>query len=396
MSLPSHDELQAKVVEKLRLLPDFDNVYLASITATFPKPDFIFIKRSRETQPQTAFEFKPPHSQKREYLTGLGQSISYLNYYPISYLVVPDEKIDDLIVPQFLEQIITNRGLNIGLVKYDTSSFTPQICVEGGQNPEIDVDELKKALKNARAWNFWMDTSIQEVSRILRLINELKDQNVVPTFDREIVMNEIWSNVLSDRYIGCASKPSFKLNYQLFLDHLELWTRDCMLTGVGNRLREISVAYGYDSVEFRDALCYLLLTRGGNLTLLKNIYEIQSHEKFDRKGNEQDLVREIRQLRDDEGVERRSSEIDERIIPKLKKGGDEWLRVMVCHMFERGFGKSLTQLTPEIDNRFPYMQNMLDTHFLLTRTYIRGKGYPINWMRIISLMQSGESNLNAV
>jgi len=36
VSLPSHDELQAKVVEKLRLLPNFDNVYLASVTRTFP------------------------------------------------------------------------------------------------------------------------------------------------------------------------------------------------------------------------------------------------------------------------------------------------------------------------------------------------------------------------
>lgn len=394
MSLPSHDELQAKVVEKLRLLPNFDNVYLASVTTTFPKPDFIFIKRSREPQPQTAFEFKPPHSQKREYLTGLGQSISYLNYYPISYLVVSDEKIDDLIVPQFLEQIITNRGLDIGLIKYDISSFTPEICVEGKQNPEIDVEKLEKALKNARAWNFWMDTSIKEVSEILKLINELKDKGVVPTFDRERVMNEIWSNVLCERYE--QSETSFKLNYQLFFDHLELWTRDYSLTGVGNRLREISVAYGYNSDEFRDALCYLLLTKGGNLTLLKNVYEIQSHKKFDRKGNEQDLVKEIRGLREDKRVDKRSAEIDDKILPKFRKKGDEWLRVMICNMFERGFGKSLTQLAPEIDNRFPYMQNMLDTRFLLTNRYIRSKGYPINWMRIISLMQKGDSNLNAV
>jgi hypothetical protein len=394
VSLPSHDELQAKVVEKLRLLPNFDNVYLASVTRTFPKPDFIFIKRSREPQPQTAFEFKPPHSQKREYLTGLGQSISYLDYYPISYLVVPDEKIDDIIVPQFLEHIITNQGLDIGLVKYDASSFTPEVCVDGKQNPEIDVEKLEKELQHARAWNFWMDTSIQEVSEILRLINELKDKGVVPTFDREKVMSEIWSKVLSERYGG--KKKPFKLNYQLFFDHLELWTADYVLTGVGNRLREISVAYGYNSDEFRDALCYLLLTKGGNLTLLKNVYEIQSHEKFAHKGNEQNLVKEIRKLREDTGVGERSAEIDDKIIPKFRKGGDEWLRVMICNMFERGFGKSLTQLAPEIDNRFPYMQNMLDTQFLLNNRYIRGKGYPINWMRIISLMQRGNSSLNVV
>ena len=58
----------------------------------WPQPDFVC--EDNVTNMRYAIEFKPPNQTKREYLTGLGQCLGYLNAHNYSGLVLP-EKSDD-------------------------------------------------------------------------------------------------------------------------------------------------------------------------------------------------------------------------------------------------------------------------------------------------------------
>ena len=81
--------------------------YRVGCDSTFPSPDAAFYDDGKKLM--VSFEFKPPTETKRGILTGLGQSIAYLNSSNLSYLVIP----------QFLE--------DFQLENYMTSLFQNQI-----------------------------------------------------------------------------------------------------------------------------------------------------------------------------------------------------------------------------------------------------------------------------
>ena len=101
-----HDQIAERVALNFIQTKTFGNRYLASKLPIFPKPDIVLLGLSKDPMPQIAFEVKPPHAVKREYLTGLGQSISYLLTFPLVYMVLPNEVIDGLHIPTFISDIV--------------------------------------------------------------------------------------------------------------------------------------------------------------------------------------------------------------------------------------------------------------------------------------------------
>jgi len=376
-----HDTIAENVALSLRNNLIFGKRYVATNVPIFPRPDFVLLSISKSKEPAIAFEVKPPHANKREYLTGLGQTISYLQYYPSSYLVIPQEEIDGFYIPDFMYKTIEAINTDaIGLISYDLKTYKPDI--------EKKATPLKKTPKevkveHARPWLFWMDTSIREVGEILCLVAESNDAK---TIERKIC-----DEVFKKRYSGSKKFSSYFLNYSLFFSSLELWTADRQLTVIGNRLKEIYQKYGYDSKEFKNALHYLILTTGGYLRLIKLVQESQDTLYFNLRGDANKLIKEIRELREKEGVSK-SEDLD-KILPIFEKRGDEWLRLIACKALKEGYGRDLTQILDDISRRFsPYFNKKLETDFLKSE-YKNKKGYLINWDRITTLLEEGENNL---
>ena len=288
-----HNEVQKKVVSKLIQQKTFGNVFLASKIPTFPRPDFIFIPRGKTPKEPLAFELKPPHAPKREFFTGIGQAASYLCDFPQSYIVIPEQKIDGIFIPDFVKSIVDSSQTQIGILSYDIQTYSPQIIVPAPKIKPKAPTISPKTLEKSRVWAFWMDTNLEETFRLLEIAHDLEQKRQPSKNDS---LDILWNNVLSNRY-STPNTSSYKLNYRLFFDHMQFWANDGSLTETGKRLYHIGTTYGWDSNEYRDALSYLLLTEGGYLELFLLVNEIQSTHDFQNRGNEGTLTKEIRELR---------------------------------------------------------------------------------------------------
>ncbi len=351
---------------------------------------------SKEPKPQVAFEVKPPHAVKREYLTGLGQSTSYLMTFPLVYIVLPDEVIDGLHIPTFINDIVDKSDLKIGVISYDIFDYTPKIVREAQKQEGIDIKRLEKKItkSNPRSWLFWMDTNINEVAAMLLKIAELENRKIEENLQK-IVLNDLWHELLCIRYKGSTKPSSYQLNYKLFFDTLNLWTGDGKLTVLGNRLYEICKKYGHNSREFKDALHFVILTEGGYLRMLVHIDKIQNLSHFEKKGSTIKLNKVIRRIREDLKGDLKEINEREKVLPIYQKEVEDcWLKVVGIDLLKMGYGRNLTQMNEELNRRFgTYFQKQLQTDFFISK-FQSGKGYAFNWERIIDLIEKGEKNLD--
>ncbi|MHA1268936.1 MAG: hypothetical protein ACTSPY_04045 [Candidatus Helarchaeota archaeon] len=392
-----HDKIADKIAQYFIINKTFGNRYMASIIPIFPKPDVILLSLSKKPEPQIAFEIKPPHANKREYLTGIGQAVSYLMTFPLVYIVLPDEIIDGLHIPSFIKDIAEKTDLKIGVISYSIVDFEPIIIKEASLEEKINIIELENRINDLkpRAWLFWMDTSIEEVGKMLTKISEIESKYPNDKI-KNIVLDEIWNEVLTKRYPKAKRPESFKLNYKLLFDTLNFWTGSGSLTVLGNRLYEICKKYGVNSNEFKDAFHYIILTEGGYLRILILIDKLQTLNKFRNKGDSDKLNNLINEIRKKYGAKGKDIGIEkERILPEYEKLADDcWFKVIGIELFKNGFGRSLTQINEELRRRFsPYFQSQLKTEFFINKKFIKNKGYAINWERIIELIQKGDKNL---
>ena len=96
--------------------------YRVGCDSTFPSPDAAFYDETRKLM--VSFEFKPPTENKRGILTGLGQSIAYLNSSNLSYLIIP-QKLEDFPIGSYMEELYQNQivgNLPVGLIVYENSN----------------------------------------------------------------------------------------------------------------------------------------------------------------------------------------------------------------------------------------------------------------------------------
>ncbi|MBD3193179.1 MAG: hypothetical protein GF308_21275 [Candidatus Heimdallarchaeota archaeon] len=392
--MTTHDELAYTVSRYLMKENIFANVFSSSVVPSFPRPDFVFVSRSKDPKPPVAFEFKPPNAVKREYLTGLGQTISYLNTFPYSYLVIPDQKIDDLYLPGYFLETIDNIELKIGLVSYELNNLVPKIEKEAQLNKKINTERITSELRDTRSWAYWRETTPKELFWMLKVASELhkKKKNVT----KDDVMDKFWDNKLSKKYTQTtkATEKAHKLNYRLYVDYLGLWSYNGTLTTLGNRLREIGSNFGPNSREFIDAVTVTALTEGGHFLLLKNVHEIQSIQYFENKGSVRDLLNQLEAVRKSHLHVTEDNDIVEFYIENDDEKTD-WLKVVSCELYQRGFGQSISRIIDEMSRFFPSYYNHLGSNLLLSN-YIRSKGYPINWAKISALIENKNKILNVL
>ena len=120
----THDEMAIRAATQMRDLAvkgeaPWSRVFGSNIVITsssdWPEPDFVFNDPSSRTT--YGFEFKPP-GQRREYLTGLGQTLGYLKRFEQALLIVP-EVAEGFKIATYLAELADGIPLQIGLVSYD-------------------------------------------------------------------------------------------------------------------------------------------------------------------------------------------------------------------------------------------------------------------------------------
>ena len=250
-------------------------------------------------------------------------------------------------------------------------------------------------IMDSKKWVFWMDTNIEEVGfwfDIVEKIN-LKFPNQK---NKKRILDALWIEVLEKRFINANNSSSLKLNYKLFFTSLHLWDNFGNLTDTGKCLSKIYFANSITSEKFKDAFHYIILTYGNYFKMLKEIDEVQKKKNFFNKGYKKDLNKLIRSIREEYQTKKTDYKKElEIIIPVYEKRAPNcWLKQVTVHLLKIGYGKSLTQMNEEITRRFSVnFQKSLKTDFYVNSTFIKNKGYIINWDKINSLMQMGENLL---
>jgi hypothetical protein len=139
--------------------------YRVSCDSTFPSPDAAFYDDAKKLM--VTFEFKPPTETKRGILTGLGQSIAYLNSSNLSYLIVP-QSLEDYGIGEYMTDLYQNQikeNLPIGLILYENNNPT-NVSLVHNVNNLVKTKEFK-SVANGRFWAKHLDMPIPMFHLIL-------------------------------------------------------------------------------------------------------------------------------------------------------------------------------------------------------------------------------------
>lgn len=307
-------------------------LYRIGCSSNFPSPDAAF--RDDKNDITIAFEFKPPTETKRGILTGLGQSIAYLNSSNLSYLVIPeyleDFKIGDYISDLFMKQVVGK--LPIGLITYDNNnptnvSLVHNVCIKNNS-------KFSNPITNNRFWAKHQDLPIPLFHLLLHcyylkkigqitgdafaycwnnfLFPQSNITNLISTTVLDITKNEIYTlsgskkisfmekkmhklrllngkekikeieklkkdadtNFVGDNYFN-----SIKKNYVTFLKHIAVVDSEGDLTENGFKLYHLGVVNGPNSKIFKDYFAKTILLTGNHIDLIFDLENLCNEYK---------------------------------------------------------------------------------------------------------------------
>ena len=283
----THDEMAIRAATQMRDLAVkgeaprsrvFGSDIVITSSSDWPEPDFVFSDPS--TRITFGFEFKPPGQERREYLTGLGQTLGYLKRFEQALLIVPEEA-EGFKIASYLAELADGIPLQIGVVSYDRDDIGNLRLIHAP--PSQPVGPLQgKASLSSTFWAFWMDQSINEFYIMLKTAYELKPK-------QGDIRKEVFARVFDlmkkgKTYANDGNHRELKqdldfsswfTNYHLPYEHCELWGVDGKLTMKGVRLYQIAETYGWDSDQFRSAIARAYFEMGRHLVLMKYLWDIQ-------------------------------------------------------------------------------------------------------------------------
>ncbi|MGQ9642190.1 MAG: hypothetical protein ACUVQY_11075 [Thermoproteota archaeon] len=367
VSVQSHDEMAFEVARTIREhvvkgVSPWKDLYKSTIVITsspeWPEPDFVFDDQEKLTY---GFEFKPPEQVRREYIMGVGQALTYLNHFSHSTLILPT-RAENFEIAQFVEHLVQNIPLRIGVICYDPEDIRQlKVLVPYPKEPVGPLQ--KRATLGKVFWAFWMDQSIHEFYLMLKGSydhrNEAGDikQKVFTEVFEMMKQSKTYANDGTPRQLGKRLKfSSWFLNYKLPFLHCGLWSMDGKPTLVGNRILSVGDTYGWDSVEFRNALAKAYLENGRHLLLMKYIWDIQIDA------------------------------INQGIIHETTR---EYLNFMAEQLMERGFGRAhrgvrrnLQAMISLWGGGFRILKKRGDSY------YFKGFGLAPDWSKITTILQT--------
>jgi len=379
MSL-SHDELaeflSRVILRNFKNL--FGNVFISSVSMDFPKPDFIYvpyemrrinIQEIEKYLGQTtltgerlplpvSFEVKTPYVYKHEYVTGIGQAISYNSVFPLSYLVIPDVNMEGFEVLDFIKEVVETNNLNIGLFSYKMENPQEIELIKEASIVRTQARRIKESVKGIRrSYSYWRETKPEEVFEALRISKELEKTQRYNILNE--VLTKLWDKVLSSRFPRTTRVSSFLLNYKLFLIQNALLDATGRLTAIGRHTLVLGERFGKESETFREIITYVLLKYGGHYSLLSKIYDVQR-------------------------------QMSEKVLSSWKAWADEVVRKLREQDYYISKDDFRTDLPRMLFAYEKYFCGIAESHF------IEGKGISINFPKIIAILDKGSKLFSAI
>lgn len=267
----------------------FSTNIIRSADWDWPRPDYVCVDETMKCS--YALEFKPPHQSKREYMTGLGQSISYLQKHLYSGLIVPTVADDGFHIAEFIANSLKAdefRKVGISLYSYNPRDVYKGVTLLRGIPEKRDPKAVKAININKveTFWCWWRDCSQYELMNLLELgftygdlEGDIYADKIYPEFYDKLITKKTkqWDGRPRNKKKSDKSYNSEKQNYKIPLSQLELWNEG-HLTDLGFKMLEIGKKYGPESEAFMSALGYLILVNGKHLELIKLIEEFQKEK----------------------------------------------------------------------------------------------------------------------
>lgn len=278
------------ILEKIRAQEsDFKQVFSPSTVRIgdfdWPRPDFVI--QDLDTSATYALEFKPPMQSKREYVCGLGQSITYLQHHTYSGLILPKVADDGFPIASFIEDVFSSWPMEhspISLYIYESDfskvEIKKQILTTRENFTPQTIEGSSKTF-----WCWWRDMSFSDIFQLLKLSfdynhfeGDIYSEHIYPRFYEMLISGECYDFEGHKRNVNPSdsSRKSLKQNYRIPLVQLGLCTGlECRLTKLGFKVLSLGTRYGVNSRIFTDAIAYLVLTDGKHIDLINFIDKFQ-------------------------------------------------------------------------------------------------------------------------
>ncbi len=265
----------------------------AFVTASraWPIPDFVLVDNANSLT--IAAEFKPPLQTKREYLTGLGQAVSYSRNFDYSVVVLPTIADDGYRIADHVVDVLRQPALAtvpVGVLAYDPALLSPHnpaftelhFFARRGSSP------ANPASLDQSFYAKWREISPEEILRYLAYTyDEMRIPSATTGTIRDRAFDRLWVDIQAGRLHHWAGgvrhygasvsiKTGVLKNYRNFLFHMG-WTEEGSgsLTSEGLRALHVGSLYGAGGRPFADEIAKAALTNGKHLILFNAIAEYQ-------------------------------------------------------------------------------------------------------------------------
>jgi len=316
-----------------------NDIFLTGSTSIHPSPDADFQDENKKTK--ISLEFKPHYENKRGMMTGLGQSIAYLNKSDASYLVSPSKLSDSgFDMEGHLNEIFNKfiKGkLPVGLVIYDgeeLDNIRISVDIDNSLYAHADL-KILNGIKGSEQpyWAFWRDYSVEafyklslsalrvssnmdrsekvyddfyfnfftnpKIRESLNLINndifkpDMKSKMIPFETTKKKYKKEVSENVISHElamkkfYDKCLSKKEtdnlyrdYKKNLFSTMDHLNLWDENKYLTNLGLRFVERYEMKKDNLNELQSEFAQIILVEGKHDNLIGDIISFSENTEL--------------------------------------------------------------------------------------------------------------------
>jgi len=340
--------------------------YRVGTGADFPSPDAAFYDPVNKMM--ISFEFKPPTESKRGILTGIGQSIAYLQDSDVSYLIAP-LMLEDYQIGKYLSDLYANqisKKIPAGLILYDNNDPTQMDLAQ-----DIDSIETSGVKNNVpkieRFWAKHQDLPIPLFHLLLhyyylgrtniikgdpfaecwlgQMISPtvLKSFDIKPIYDisgkviktvagsKQMVFLEkiilrvnnlsnskkrcVLSHAIDTTFVGDNYYNSVKKNFVSFLKNMQMLDSESCMTERGYKLYHIGLVNGPTSKIFTDYFIKELLTTGHHLDLLLDLDSIKMNHSGD---NIETVIKEMESEYENKGYIKRNPKRMSKSVSKVQ------------------------------------------------------------------------------
>ncbi len=259
---------------------------------SWPRPDYVCF--DYDLDQSIAFEFKPPNHAKREYLTGLGQTLSYLEKHHYSGIILPTI-VEGYYIAQHLTNILSLDVFSrhyIAVIGYDekTLESDPLNSIQLFKPIEHErTGEIVSEHINQTYWCWWRDISHYEIFTLLNLLDKFANQlgdiythYAWPEFWQLMISRKTrtWEGIGRIKTDNNTNYKSEKQNYKIPLFQLGLIEpSEGRLTAKGYKLISIGKIFGIESSLYMDYLTKLVLIEGKHLTLIQDLENYKTKAK---------------------------------------------------------------------------------------------------------------------